>query len=61
MYIIIYNAETDFFEAPTPEDAATQIEALFDNGYARDDIQLYKAIAVEFKVEVNAKVKVEGD
>ena len=60
MYIIIYNAENDFFKVYGKEEAEVQIASLIKEGLASDEIELYDTKDVEYKVtEVDIKVSIK--
>ena len=57
MYIVIYNAESDFFKVYTIEQAEEQIASLIKDGYARGEIELYEAKDVDYEI-TKADIKV---
>ena len=59
MYIIIYNAETDFVQVEEKGKLQREVEDLLKEGYAQDDIFLYEATPIYFSVELEAKVTLD--
>ena len=49
-YIIIYNGESDFIKVET-EHPETLIIDLIKEGYAQDDIEIYKAKVLGIEIE----------
>ena len=49
-YIIIYNAETDFFKVFNQEQAEAQVASLITGGFGADDIQVYEAVEQRIKI-----------
>ncbi len=60
MYIVIFNAESDFFKVYTTEEAESQIATLIKDGYSSDEIELYETTDVNYEVtEVDIKVSIK--
>ncbi len=51
-WIIIYNGESDFLRCDTEDEVKKEIESLINNGYASDDIEVFKGQPVEFKIKI---------
>lgn len=60
IYIIIYNAETDFIKVYTKEQAESQIADLIMSGYGKDDMELYEAHDKDYKVGGEPTVSIGG-
>jgi len=56
-YFIIYNGCTDFFSSFYAPQAKEQIADLIKQGFAQDDIKLFKATEIGFAAEVTAKIE----
>ena len=58
IYIIVYNAESDFIIAHTQKDIERLIEELIEENNDISDITLYKAVKVDFDVKQVATVTI---
>lgn len=50
MFIIIYNAGSDFDSCSTRADAEKAVAILLSDGYAHEDIEVYTAEELEFTI-----------
>lgn len=55
-YIIIYNAETDFYKVYTEEQVKAEIVDLIEQGYALDEIELYEATQKEVSINIKETI-----
>ena len=61
MYIIIYNAVTDFDIAYTLDDAQARVRELIEEEYAIDDIRVYQGKELEMDVNFGqVEVTIKG-
>ncbi|KKL95098.1 hypothetical protein LCGC14_1858040 [marine sediment metagenome] len=58
-YIVIYNAETDFYRVET-EHPDTIITDIIKEGYAQEDIEVYEAKRIGLEVTIdNVTIKLD--